>query len=248
MTSEILAKIASLPQKSKDVVGQFTKKLIDGLGDNLVSIILFGSAAEGEFIEGKSDINLLIVLLRARAIDLNIIMDVGRKFIGKGLAIPLIFEKDHVSTSLDTFPIEFSDMKRRHIVLFGEDPLEKAVIERKNLRYQCERELKSMLVNLRRGFLQTDGKGGNIQSVLENSLSSLLAACKGLLWLAGKTPPNETAAILSAVKETYNTGTVTMERVWELRQGKSGATATLEMMFDDYTSEIARLIGIVDRL
>jgi predicted nucleotidyltransferase len=248
MTSEILSKIASLPQKSKDVVGRITKKLIDGLGDNLVSIILFGSAAEGEFIEGKSDINLLIVLLRARAIDLNIIIDVGRKFIGKGLAIPLIFEKDHVSTSLDTFPIEFSDMKRRHIVLFGEDPLEKAVIEGKNLRYQCERELKSMLVNLRRGFLQTDGKGSNIQSVLENSLSSLLAACRGLIWLSGITPPDETAAILGAVRETYSTSTASMERVWELRQGKSGATATLEMIFDDYTSEITRLIGIVDRL
>ena len=248
MIPEAIATLTHLPQKSREAIQGYTVKLTEGLSDNLVSIILFGSAVGSDFIEGKSDINILITLLNARAADLNIIMDIGRKFVKKGLAVPLIFEEDHIKTSLDTFPIEFSDMKRRHVVLFGVDPLENAVIEGKNLRYQCERELKSLVVNLRRGFLKTEDKGEAIQELLEGSLSSLLASCRGLVWLSGKTPPDGAEMLLGAIKDEYNTSTSAMLRVWELRKGKSGATATLEAIFDDYTAEIDRLTGIVDRL
>lgn len=248
MNPEIIAKLSGMPEKSRQSVVAYTDKLVDGLMDNLVSVVLFGSAADGDFIEGKSDINILIVLESARTIELNIIMDTSRKFIKANLAVPLVFEKNHIATSLDTFPIEFSDMKKRHVTLYGKDPLDGAVIESKNLRYQCERELKSIVVNLRRGFLRANGKKENIEALLEGSLSSALAACRGLIWLAGKTPPYETGALLATVEESYGLNITFTERVWKLRQGESGATATLEALLDDYIDEIDALAAAVDRL
>jgi predicted nucleotidyltransferase len=241
-------KLTHLPQKSQDVIVEFTTKLVESLGENLSSVILFGSAAKGEYFEGKSDINILIILQNVRVVDLTVVMEIGKKFSKRRLAIPFIFEQEHIETSLDTFPIEFSDMRKRHILLHGNDPLISAEIEKTNLRYQCERELKSILVNLRRGFLQTAGKSENIESLLSGSLSSVLAACRGLVWLIGQAPSDSVESLLKEVQEKYNTDTAAIGRIWHLKKGHSGATATLEALFDDYSREIAKLAATVDKM
>jgi hypothetical protein len=248
MDPKLLEKLSHLPTQTSETIARFSVELAQVLGDNLVSLILFGSAAAGDFIENKSDINILIILKNARIIDLNIIMTEGKKFAKKGMGIPLIFEQDHIATSLDTFPIEFSDMIRRHILLYGDDPLESANIDSKNLRYQSERELKSIMVNLRRGFLRTDDKKDNIQSLLEGSFSSVLAALRGLLWLAGKEPPHDILKLLEEVRFSYNVDTSAINKVWLLRKGSQESTATLEILFENYVGEIARLAAIVDKM
>ena len=248
MNPETIEKLKGIPEQSRDVVIGFSDKLAEALAPNLTSVILYGSAADGEYMEGKSDINILIILDSVRVVDLTVIMETGKKYAKKGLAIPLIFEREHIETSLDTFPIEFSDMKKRHILIYGLDPLENASIEKTNLRYQCERELKSMLVNLRRGFIQTAGNKENLETLLAGSLSSVLAASRGLIWLMGETPPNNADALLSEIKKAYKTDTDAMGRVWHLKKGHSGATATLEALFDDYCREIAQLAAKVDKM
>jgi predicted nucleotidyltransferase len=248
MNQEIIAKLGHLPEKSRNAVIGFSDRLVEVLGGNLVSLLLYGSAVKGEYIEGKSDINLLVTLQSVHAADLIIIMKEGKKFLKAGLAVPLVFEKGHIDTSLDTFPIEFSDMKLRHILLYGIDQLENAVVEKVNLRYQCERELKSIIVNLRRGFLRTDAKKEHIRSLLEGSLSSVLAACKGLIWLSGKTPPDNIDSLFEDIHGLYGADTSAIRKVWHLKKGKGDTVAVLEALFDDYITDIARLAEIADKM
>lgn len=246
MKAQLIEKLPHLPEKSRKVAVFFADRIIKAFDQQLYSFLLFGSAAGGGYIEEKSDINTVIVLETVKVSDLEIIMEICRRYTRKRLALPLIFEKDHVASSLDTFPIEFSDMKRRHILLYGVDPLEKAVIEKKNLRYQCERELKSMLVNLRRGFLTTGGRRENIERLLEDSLSSVVSACRGMIWMADKEPHDFIVDLLNDVRDIYNTDTSAIDRVWRLRKGQSGATAMLEALFEDYIVNIASLARVVD--
>lgn len=243
-----LERLAHLPEKNREAVDGFARALIESLGDNLVSIILFGSAAGGEFVPGKSDINTLVKLRRAKAADLDVIMREGKKYAKGGISVPLVFEEGHIASSLDTFPIEFSDMKRRHILLHGVDPLENAAIEGRNLRYQCEREFKSMLVNLRRGYLRTEGKKENIRGLLEGSLSSVLAACRGMIWLSGKTPSDDTGALLKELAEIYKVEAGAIGRVWQLRKEKDGGGASLQAIFDDYLENLDQLAAVADKL
>ncbi len=248
MIDQIADKLSGLPEKTGRTVAQFVHKMTEAFGERVYSILLFGSAVGEDFIEDKSDINTLVILDVVKVYDLEIMMEAGRKLFKKGLAIPLIFEKGHIVSSLDTFPIEFSDMKRRHIVLLGANPLENAVVEQKNLRYQCERELKSIVVNLRRGFLRTDAQRDNIEKLLDGSIASTLAACRGLIWMKGKTPPDDVADMLADIRETYNVDITAIDRVWRLHKGQSGATALLEAVFDDYIRNIADLAAVADKL
>jgi len=248
MITETAEKLNHLSSRARSIISDYASMVQDSLGENLVSLILFGSAAGEDFIEGKSDINTVVILGDIRTPDLNIMTEILKKFARKGLATPLMFERHHIKNSLDTFPIEFTDMKRKHILLYGEDPFDTANIEIKNLRYQCEREFKSLLVNLRRGFLLTEGKRENIERLLENSLSSVIAACRGLIWIANQTPPANISDLLAALGDLYRSDTSAIDRVWRLRKGQSGATAMLEALFDDYTNNIESLAAIADRL
>lgn len=241
-------KLAHLPSKSRDVALGFAKSIETAFASNLISVMLFGSAAGGEFIEGKSDINILIVLQKVGAGELDLIIKAAKAYTKKGLAIPLVFDKNHIATSLDTFPIEFSDMRKRHILLFGTDPLEGAGIETKNLRYQCERELKSIIINLRRGYLQSGGRKDNIQTLLENSLSSVIAACRGMVYLSAKTPSDSIDMLIEEVKSIYNIEPEAIKRVWHLKKGKSNGKTELTSLLDDYNSEIAKLAATVDKM
>lgn len=240
--------MSGLSKKSRKMIAEFTGKLVEAFEERLYSFILFGSAAGKNFIEGKSDINTMIILTEMVMSDLEIIMEIWEKHAHKGLAAPLIFEKGHVPSSLDTFPIEFSDMKQRHILLHGTDPLENAVIEGRNLRYQCEREFKSMVVNLRRGFLRTEGKREKIEALLDESLASVLAACRGMIWMADKTPPDDISDLLKMIIDIYQSDTSAIDRVWRLHQGQSGATALLEALFEDYKNNLTDLAAVADRL
>jgi len=245
---ELDERLSRLPKSSRGMIADFTGKLVEAFEDRLYSFILFGSAAGKNFIEGKSDINTMIILTEMVISDLEVIMETWEKYGRKGLAAPLIFERGHVASSLDTFPIEFSDMKQRHILLHGEDPLANAVIERKNLRYQCEREFKSMVVNLRRGYLRTGGKRDRIEALLDGSLASTLAACRGMIWMADKTPPDDISDLLKMIIDIYQSDTSAIDRVWRLHQGQSGATALLEALFEDYKNNLTDLAGVADRM
>ena len=256
-TESILGKLSHLPPKSQQAITGFAGGLIEAFGDNLTAILLFGSAARttDDFKEGASDINIAIVLKNVSASELNIILNIGRKYNKSGLAIPLVFSGDHITTSLDTFPLEFSDMKNRHICLYGTDPLEKAKIETANLRHQCEVEFKGKLVQLRRGYLAAGEHKEDLRRLISTSVTSILAACRGLVHMKGQTASQDTLApdsvgdLLRLVKDDYGIDIAPLERAWRLKRGEAEeSTATLQLLFDNYLNVIEQLALMVDRL
>jgi len=247
-------KLIHLPEKSKNAVQQFGLALMEAFGTNLYSLMLFGSAArsskeEADFKEGASDINTAIILETVGTHELNIIANIGRKSKKSGLAIPLVFKRGHIASSLDTFPLEFSDMKQTHIVLHGADPLAEAKIEHKNLRYQCEAQLKGQLVQLRRGYLASAEDVEALTNLIAASVTSILAACRGLAFLTGKTPPDSKPALLKLIQTNYDIDTSSVYEAWQLKHGETAhSTATVEMLFDRYLSVIEKLAEVVDKM
>ncbi|MCH8306175.1 MAG: nucleotidyltransferase domain-containing protein, partial [Candidatus Marinimicrobia bacterium] len=50
------------PVKPEEVYEEFSSGIESIFGSNLLSIYLYGSGARGEYIQGKSDINFLVVI------------------------------------------------------------------------------------------------------------------------------------------------------------------------------------------
>jgi predicted nucleotidyltransferase len=126
-------------------------RLTKALGDQLVSVVLFGGLAKGEFVPDQSDVNVAVVFhaitpeVLERAAPL--LRDGTREF----RLSTMLLTAGELRDSADVFPVKFLDLQRRHQVLWGGDPFAQLAINRDHLRLRCEQELRNLLLRLRTG-------------------------------------------------------------------------------------------------
>lgn len=116
-------------------------------GGNLVSLLLYGSAA----VPGArpKDINLLVVLRKADAEDLAVFRPLLRGE-GRRLKVRAVFlTEEDLRRSSDVFPLEHLEMRAGYRVLRGADALKDLRLERGNLRHEVEYQARVLLLRLR---------------------------------------------------------------------------------------------------
>src|SRR6478672_13841636 len=141
-------------------------------GDNLASVVLYGSAAAGDHIEPRSDYNLLITLRRITPEDLRLAQAPTREWQRLGHPLPVYFTAEELSDAADVFPIEFYQMANARVVLFGQDPFELVKLSDANLRHQTEYELRSKLIQLRRLYIPASISIEKLCDLMSDSLAS----------------------------------------------------------------------------
>src|SRR4051812_47156114 len=96
-----------------------TDRLARVYGDRLVSVILYGSAAAGDYQGPYSDLNVLCVLNAVTPRELLDSEPLFRWWRGAGNPAPLLMSEEEVRTATDAFAIEFHDIAEQRKVLFG---------------------------------------------------------------------------------------------------------------------------------
>jgi hypothetical protein len=168
------------------VIGEFIERLRAAVAANLVSVILYGSAAEGEFHPEYSDLNLLCVLRDASFPALARMVDVVQWWRGKKHRPPLVLTSQELTASADVFSIEFVDMKHRYRVLLGEDVLRDLNVPMRMHRAQLEYELREKMFLLRQHILLAGNDEKQLWEVMLNSLSSFTTLFRHVLLELGE--------------------------------------------------------------
>src|SRR5580698_9844538 len=128
-----------VPEKQ---INEFVTRLRAASGENLLSVILYGSAADGEFHPEFSNVNLLCVLRETTFATLAAMAPAVEWWTRQKHHAPLVLTREEMERSTDVFSIEFLDMKQRHRVLFGADILASLKIPMHLHRAQLEYELR----------------------------------------------------------------------------------------------------------
>ncbi len=243
---DILVNLEKLNSHVRKVLVPFSQAMIALHGDNLKSISLYGSAVGEDFIPKKSNVNLLLVMKRIDPPDLKMslkLINQGRK---KGI-IPLLLTVEHIKSSTDTFPIEFLEMKENYVLIYGKDILGELEVNSRNVRHQCEQQLKGGLIRLYQVYLEIGMKEKRIRSLLVNSLTSLIPIFRSLLRLKGKALPVKKRDIISDLEREFTVNGRLFLKVLEMKEGKK-VKDNLEKLFGDYLEEVEKLCIICDRL
>lgn len=169
------------------LIGDFVEKMRAAAADNLMSVILYGSAAQGEFHPEYSDLNLLCVVRETSFAALSTMASVVEWWRGKKHRPPLVLTPDELKTTADVFSIEFFDMKQRYRALWGEDVLKTLEVPMHLHRSQLEYELREKLFLLRQHVMLAAGKEAQLWDVLLQSLSSFTTLFRHVLVEMGKT-------------------------------------------------------------
>lgn len=233
-----------------DTLDQLIKDLREAHGENLSSIVLYGSAAAGDQVEKRSDHNLLIALTRITTQDLHAAHSAMRDWEKLGQPIPVYFTVAELQGGADVFPIEFHQMEKARKVLFGRDPFEFVQISPANLRHQTEYELRTKLIQLRRLYIPASASVARLSSLLSDSLASFAALFRAVLILKGEEPPVAKEDSVRATVRVLGLDGAAFERIFELRTGKGAALpqAEADSLFSTYMEQIERVIEAVDRI
>lgn len=226
---------------------QITERLKKALGDRLVSVILYGSAAADDYQKGYSDLNILCVLSEITPKELGATAPVFRWWREQGNPAPLLLTRHEVETSTDCFAIEFHDIQARHKVLFGEDVVSGLTVDNSFYRAQVEHELRAKLLRLRHKAAGVLSERQLLCRLLADSISTFSVLFRHALLLHGQEAPvGKRAAILRSV-EFFHLQGEPFERVLAFREGKS-AEGDLEKLLADYMVQISTVIDAVDIL
>ena len=217
-------------------------------GDNLAAVVLYGSAAAGDFVQTESDYNLLIALHRIAPEDLRVAQPPMREWQRLGHPLPVYFTFGELRDAADVFPIEFHEMERARVVLYGRDPFETLEFSDVNLRHQTEYELRSKLIQLRRLYIPASGSATRLRDLMVDSLSSFATLFAPVLLLHGQEPPVLKHDIVRAAVRTLGLDGAVFERVFALREGAAPGEREADELFASYLAQIERVIEAVDRL
>jgi predicted nucleotidyltransferase len=227
---------------------QFVNKLKTALGDRLQSVVLYGSAAAGDHVAKQSDYNLLVVTSALGLDELKAIASVTGAWTRAGNPPPLLFTRDRLEKSVDTFPIELLDIKQTHQILAGDDVISGIDVNDENLRLELEHELKGKLIQLREGYLRTGGKARRVADLMSGSISTFLVLFRGALRLYSEDEvPARKLDAMAALSEHIDMDILVFRRIESLRQGDIKVKdIDVDALFDQYVKEVERVVDAVD--
>ena len=205
----------NLPNKIQKTLDNFVMGIRGVYGGDLISIVLYGSAASGEYAGKHSNINLAVVLKSTSipAIKKCIGFISKHKFLNINT---VFFTEDYTRKSLDVFPIEFLDIKENHVVLYGKDVFKDISIDLKNLRFQCEHELKSKILNIKKLYLRNRNKVV-LKNILFKSVTSSLHILRNFVRLKGKEPSYRKWDILDEISRELSADVSCLRKLLEAK-------------------------------
>jgi len=231
-----------------DILEKFIEEIKLVYGQNLKSVILFGSKASGEDTKKHSDYNLLIVVNDISFNDLKSLRKMIKFWTKEGHQPPIIFTTERMGKSADVFPIEFLDMKDNHKILFGEDPFRNITIHDTHLRHECEFELKGKLLKLRQGYMLSQSKS-DLQNLLIDSITTFLIVFRHVIRLLNEEPPLKRIDALKVLAEKTKINPEVFITIFNMKRGdKEALKKDPELIIEEYLKEIERVVDVVDNL
>jgi hypothetical protein len=240
--------MARLDAQVERDLAAFADDVRHALGDELVSVALYGSAAGEDWVAGVSDLNTVVVVPRVTLDVLERLAPVVARTRGNGFAPPAVMDDEYLARARDTFPIELDDIRRQHRVLAGRDVFCDVAVAPDAVRRQCEREGREKLLRLRALFLEVAGDPPAVERLMVASVKSFAILLRHLLRLRRRDAPQPYAAVIDAGGALL--GPLPAMRGLLGRRGADGSLAPAEVRatFATYLGEVERIVAAIDAL
>jgi Nucleotidyltransferase domain len=205
-------------------LAQLKDRLQAAVGSNLKAIVLFGSAARGEYHEQHSDLNVLCLLGRASAEDIEALHETAAWWEKKKFPAPQIFTLEELRASADIFAIELLDMKAHHKMIYGEDFFAELSVPMQLHRLQVERELRTNWLKLRQGVLLAPQKDSVLMRLMDASVSTFVTLFRHALIVLGENEPAGRREVVAHIASLVAGKPDSFFSILDVREGKRPAS------------------------
>ncbi len=232
-----------------EAVNHFVDDLKTTHGDNLNSVLIYGSGSALKEAEIASEFSLVVVLERISAEDLQLARSPVREWQRIGYPAPSYFSIGELHEASDVFPIEFRKMEQARKILYGTDPFEFIELSDVNLRHQTEYELRSKLLQLRRLYIESLTSVEQLTKLMVESLASFASLFRPVLLLMGVDPPVSKVQCIRETVVRLGLEAEPFERIFALRTSAEQLAdeVSINQLFATYMRQIERVIDAVDK-
>jgi hypothetical protein len=231
----------------QDLTGLATR-LKNAAGSNLLSVILYGSAATEEFHEGHSDLNILCIMQSLGRDDLGKLHAASAWWAKKGHPAPLFFTLNELQRSADVFAIELLDIKGAHRVLYGEDVMASLHVPMDLHRLHVERELRNNTLRLRQHYVRHPADSRKTLELMTSSISTFAALFRHALIALGEDPPPTKRSTMDRLGSVLGFDPAPFHTIFEIREGrKRGRDVDVQATFDAYLDRVSHVADEMDR-
>ncbi len=224
-------KLDSLRQQVRSSIETFAEKLIEKLGENLQSITVVGSSLTQDYKHGISDINTVLVIDKPTLLSLDAIAGLAKPISKHKISAPLLMTTAYIERSIDVFGIEFLDFQLTHQTILGSDPFATLTFDKKNVRLQCERELKAMLIRLRQGYIAAAAHKKLIRDILISTTKGLAPLLRAMLWLKDINRQAEAQQTFKKTADVFSIDTNPLIKVLRWHRDPSSVASSLRSRF-----------------
>jgi len=213
------ALLEALPEEVRETLRSYVKDTTGRFRSGLQSIVLYGSAARGDYLPGRSNLNVMIVLTTLELEGLKQYAKTHRRWSAERIVVPLFFTESDLDTSRELFPLEYVEMQEYHVVLAGREPFAGRAVDFRRMAMQCEQEVHGNLLRLRQRFVEGSGVIEAIGMLLPLSLTALLPCLRGLYRVLRAPIPLSTDLLLADLSSTVQVDAAAFQEVWNFKRG-----------------------------
>lgn len=230
-----------LPAAAEKKLGELAKTLENQLGKNLVSLLAYGSVARGGWVEGKSDVDLVLVLKDPSP---QVLLSIANTLTIARTALQfetMILKEDEIHRAADVFPLFYDDIRSCHVLLAGKDAFANLEISDAHRRVRIEQELREVQIRLRRAVVDSLGSENHVAGAIERKIKQIRGPVFALLALR-KTPAanDELKTVLAKAHEVWNVDVAPMQ---DVRKDPPKALDALNDLLSRMIDEVDRMEG-----
>ncbi|MBF0478453.1 MAG: hypothetical protein HQL26_03120 [Candidatus Omnitrophica bacterium] len=244
-----LKNIENLPVEVQKKYIPFLRKFLELYPSPISTVAVYGSAVTPHYIPGRSDINSVIITLDTGFTNLNPVLKLIVSGVKQKISAPLLLTKAYIQSSLDSFPIEFLDIKENHVSIYGEDFFTPLDITDQNLRLFCEHQIKGKLIRIRQSYMENGLNARAVEMLLKESLNALIPVFKNIWRLKSGMIVVDKAKILAEISKEFNLDAEVFLAIYNYRtQNQKMSLQVAQNFMEKYFRQIEKLAEAVDQL
>lgn len=191
--------LRDLPEVVASTLSKITEISSGALGDDLVSIVLYGSAAEGK-MRATSDVNILFIFSAFNMVRIDGIREQLRIAQSSVRLSAMFLLESEITLAAESFAVKFSDIIHRHRILYGKDCFADLAITRDSQIHRLRQVLLNLALRLRESYVMSGLREEQLSKVIADAASPLRTSAAMILELEGRPAPSPKEALESICK------------------------------------------------
>lgn len=240
--------IEGVPDDTQRLLRSYVKDVAQAYGEQLDALLLFGSAVRGEFLPGRSNLNILLFLRSYDVALLKAYTGVHKKWSNDQVVVPLFLTKADLQASALVFPLEYQDIQDCHRLLWGQDPFIGFKVDPRHLAGEVLQSLRGNLVRMRQRLVEGGTTEESMLLLLPLSITAVLPVLRGVQRLLGRPVLSHGEPLVQDLADCLAIDLTGLSEALSIKRGHiSPGHKEIPRVMDRYFDGLGRLVDAVER-